>query len=643
MATGFSIGTGAGDAITEVLSHTLTGRSAAISEKSRRTSRFYDDNNEGLEEDPHPISKAEDWKLMPEVKMHHQQGKADNLKDRKLGVTWQNLTVKGVGSGDSYNENIFSQLNVGQLVKEARHKAPLNTILDNSHGCVKPGEMLLVLGRPGSGCTTLLKMLANYREGYAEVNGDVKFGSMDHKEAQKYRGQIVMNTEDELFFPTLTVGQTIDFATRMKIPYHLPSNMDNAKDLQADTRDFLLNSMGISHTYNTKVGNEFVRGVSGGERKRVSIIEALATKGSIYCWDNSTRGLDASTALEWARALRAMTDVLGLATIVTLYQAGNGIYDLFDKILVLDEGKEIYYGPAKGARPFMEDLGFVCDDAANTGDFLTGVTVPTERRIREGYENKFPRTATEIWEAYEKTSTRAEMQKEYDYSTTQTAKTNTADFQEAVAHDKDKSLPKNSPLTVSFYTQVKACIIRQYQIIWGDKATFLIKQISTLIQALIAGSLFYNAPANSGGLFIKGGSLFFALLYNSLLAMSEVTDSFTGRPVLAKHKSFAFFHPAAFCIAQIAADIPVVIFQVTHFSLVLYFMTGLKMDGGAFFTYWIVIISVTMCITALFRSIGAAFSTFDGASKVSGFLFTAFVLYAGYQIPRPHMHPWFAW
>jgi ABC-type multidrug transport system ATPase subunit len=356
MSTSFCLGAGTGDSVLEVLSQTLSGRSAAFSEKTRRSSRFYNENNDAVEQDPYPISKAEDWKLMPEVKLFHQQGQTDNMKDRKLGVTWQNLTVKGVASGDAFNENIVSQLNIPLLVNEARHRPPLNTILESSHGCVKPGEMLLVLGRPGSGCTTLLKMLANQRDGYAEVTGDVKFGSMDHKEAQKYRGQIVMNTEEELFFPTLTVGQTIDFATRTKIPFHLPSSKESPEEFQVESRDFLLRSMGISHTYNTKVGNEFVRGVSGGERKRISIIETLATRGSIYCWDNSTRGLDASTALEWARALRAMTDVLGLTTIVTLYQAGNGIYDLFDKILVIDEGKEIFYGLTKEARPFMESL-----------------------------------------------------------------------------------------------------------------------------------------------------------------------------------------------------------------------------------------------------------------------------------------------
>lgn len=308
------------------------------------------------------------------------------------------------------------------------------------------------------------------------------------------------------------------------------------------------------------------------------------------------------TALEWAKALRAMTDVLGLSTIVTLYQAGNGIYELFDKVLVLDEGKEIFYGPMKDARPFMEGLGFVCEDAANTSDFLTGVTVPTERQIIPGHENTFPKTATDIRQAYENTSLISEMKKDYDYPTRPAPVAQTDDFKTAVSHDKHESLPKNSPLTASFTTQIRACIIRQYQILWGDKSTFIIKQTASLVQALVVGSLFYNAPNNTEGLFLKGGSLFFALLYNSLVAMSEVTDSFTGRPVLAKHKAFAFYHPAAFCIAQIATDIPVLIFQVSIFSVVLYFLSALKIDAGAFFTYWIVTLSVTMSITAMVRT-----------------------------------------
>lgn len=237
----------------------------------------------------------DDWALRPEVVAFSDRDQASGFPRRELGVTWQDLTVEALSTDAAIHENVLSQFNIPTKIRESRQKPPLRTILDNSHGCVKPGEMLLVLGRPGSGCTTLLNMLANKRRGYAKVSGNVNYGSMDAKEADAYRGQIVMNTEEELFFPSLTVGQTMDFATRLKMSAQLPQGVRSQEEQRTAFRDFLLKSMSIEHTNDTKVGNAFVRGVSGGERKRVSIIECLASKGSVFCWDNSTRGLDAST------------------------------------------------------------------------------------------------------------------------------------------------------------------------------------------------------------------------------------------------------------------------------------------------------------------------------------------------------------
>ncbi|KAJ6134562.1 hypothetical protein N7523_000884 [Penicillium sp. IBT 18751x] len=589
---------------------------------------------------PSPKKNTE-WSMTPQVIRNAQRDEAAGFKRRELGVTWQNLTVEVLAAEAAVKENMISQFNVPQLIKDMRRKPPLKAILSDSHGCVKPGEMLLVLGRPGSGCTTLLKMLANRREGYHTINGDVRFGNMTHDEAIKYQGQIVMNTEEELFYPRLTVGQTMDFATRLKVPFHLPDGAKSVEEYTAETKQFLLESMGIAHTTDTKVGNEFVRGVSGGERKRVSIIECLATRASVYSWDNSTRGLDASTALEWAKALRAMTDVQGLSTIVTLYQAGNAIYNLFDKVLVLDEGKQIYYGPAAQAKPFMENLGLMYTDGANIGDFLTGVTVPTERKIKPGWENRFPRTADAILAEYKNSVIYKNEISHYDYPNSDVAAERTEAFKESVAWERSNHLPKRSDLTISFWAQIVSCTKRQYQILWGDKSTFLIKQVLSCIMALIAGSCFYNSPDSSAGLFTKGGAVFFSLLYNCIVAMSEVTESFKGRPILIKHKGFAMYHPAAFCLAQITADFPVLLFQCSIFSIVIYWMVGLKHTAAAFFTFWAILFTTTLVITALFRCIGAAFSTFEAASKISGTAVKAIVMYAGYMIPKPKIKNWF--
>ena len=299
---------------------------------------------------------------------------------------------------------------------------------------------------------------------------------------------------------------------------------------------------------------------------------------------------------------------------------------------MLDEGKQVFYGSREQARPFMETLGFVCGDGANVADFLTGVTVPSERKIKPDFESRFPRNNIELQQAYQRSDIKPAMDRELEYPTTEEAEMNTRMFCDAVTLDKSPHLRKSSPMTLSFPQQVKACVIRQYQIIWGDKPTFIIKQGSTFVQALIAGSLFYNAPDNTAGLFVKGGALFLALLYNALLAMSEVTDSYAGRPILAKQKNFAFFNPAAFCIAQVAADIPILFFQVTSFIIVLYWMTALKATAAAFFTSWFVVYLTTFVMTAFFRMVGAGFPNFDAASKVSGFSITALILYIGYQV-----------
>jgi hypothetical protein len=243
----------------------------------------------------------------------------------------------------------------------------------------------------------------------------------------------------------------------------------------------------------------------------------------------------------------------------------------------------------------MEDLGFVCAEGANVADFLTGVTIPTEREIRPGYEHQYPQDASAILACYEKLPIHGLMTKEAkEYPSLPITRENTEAFQRSADADKHPGLPKNSSLTTNFRTQVQACVFRQYQITWGDKSTFIIKQVSTLVQALLAGSLFYNASNDSAGLFIKGGALFFYLLLNALLSVSEVVDSFAGHPVLLKHKAFAFSHPSAFCIAKIAADILVIIFQISIFSIVLYFMVGLTMSASAFSTYWIVLFAGTM-------------------------------------------------
>ena len=140
-----------------------------------------------------------------------------------------------------------------------------------------------------------------------------------------FRGEAVYAGENDVHFPMLSVGDTLAFAARARAPRELPAAL-KSKDFSILLRNVIMAIFGISHTANTVVGNDFIRGVSGGERKRVSIAEAALSDAALQSWDNSTRGLDSANAVEFCRTLRTATELLQSTVLVSLYQAPQEAY-----------------------------------------------------------------------------------------------------------------------------------------------------------------------------------------------------------------------------------------------------------------------------------------------------------------------------
>lgn len=221
------------------------------------------------------------------------------------GVVFRNLTVKGIGLGAALkatNTDIFldplRELWSLVTLENARRGKPVRTIIDDFTGVVRPKEMCLVLARPGGGASTFLKVIGNQRSGFEAVEGEVLYGGTSAKEMkQSFRNEVLYNPEDDLHYATLTVEDTLKFALKTRTPgKESRKDGESREDYVKDFLRSVAKLFWIEHTLGTKVGGDIVRGVSGGEKKRVSIAEAMVTKASVQCWDNSTKGLDASTA-----------------------------------------------------------------------------------------------------------------------------------------------------------------------------------------------------------------------------------------------------------------------------------------------------------------------------------------------------------
>ncbi|CZR53514.1 probable ABC1 transport protein [Phialocephala subalpina] len=566
---------------------------------------------------------------------------------RRAGVVWKNLKVCGSGSAINLQKNVGSLLLAPLRFREFFGKGPEKTILNEFDGVLKSGEMLVVLGRPGSGCSTLLKTLMGELHGLdMKPQSEIHYNGITQKQMLKqFKGELVYNQEVDKHFPHLTVGETLEFAARVRTPRQRLIEGVSRETWAKHMAAVVMTMFGLSHTYNTKVGNDFVRGVSGGERKRVSIAEMALAGSPIASWDNSTRGLDAATALEFTKSLRLSSNLAGAVHLVAIYQASQAIYDEFDKAVVLYEGRQIYFGPCDEAKQYFVDMGWECPTRQTTGDFLTSVTNPSERKVRKGYEKNVPRTADDF-EKYWKQSVQYKALKqeiqEHEEEFPMGGKT-LEQFAASRKGMQSKHVRPESPYTISIPMQVRYCTQRAYQRLWNDKTSTVTTIIGQIVMALIIGSIFYGTRHDTASFFQKGGVLFFAVLLNALISISEINTLYSQRPIVEKQASYAFYHPFTEALAGIVADIPVKFMIATCFNIILYFLSGLRREPSQFFIFFLFNFVAILTMSQIYRSLAAATKTVSQALALAGVVTLAIVIYTGFVIPRPDMHPWFKW
>lgn len=257
---------------------------------------------------------------------------ADGTTPHTAGVAFKNLDVFGFGAPTDYQKTVGNSVLEGvNLLRSliGRGRTQRLNILRHVEGVVHSGEMLCVLGPPGSGCSTLLRTIAGDTHGF-HVAKDATLnyqGIRPEQMKKEYKGEAIYTAEVDHHFAHLTVGDTLYFAARSRCPQLIPGGL-SPRDYAEHMRDVIMAMFGISHTKNTRVGNDFVRGVSGGERKRVTIAEAALGYAPLQCWDNSTRGLDSANAVEFCRTLRTQSDVMGITACVAIYQAPQAAYEV---------------------------------------------------------------------------------------------------------------------------------------------------------------------------------------------------------------------------------------------------------------------------------------------------------------------------
>ncbi|KAF7587765.1 hypothetical protein BBP40_006725 [Aspergillus hancockii] len=567
---------------------------------------------------------------------------------RAAGVSFRNVNVSGYGSPLGYQKTVSNvMLQVVDFVSSLGHRNQTTIqILKDHDGLIRSGEMLLVLGRPGSGVSTLLKTIAGQTKGL-HIDPSAVFSydgiprDMMHSQ---FRGDVVYQAETDVHFPHLTVGQTLLYAALAKTPQNRLPGVSR-ECYAAHMRDVIMAIFGLSHTVNTKVGDDFVRGVSGGERKRVSIAEVALAQSPIQCWDNSTRGLDSATALEFIRTIRSSVDLSGAASIVALYQASQQAYEAFDKVTVLYEGRQIYFGPTDRAKQYFIDLGYHCPSRQTTADFLTSLTNPTERIVRKEFEARVPSTPDEFAQTWKTSQLRKQFLGEiHQYEKeNQLGGPSVQDYLYSRQAEKSSWMTQKSPYTISTALQILLCLRRGFRRLQGNKSFFFVTVLGNFFMSLVLGSVFYDLPATTAGFNNRCILLFFAVLFNALNSSLEILSLYAQRPIVEKHAIYAFYRPLSEAIASTICDLPCKILSTIAFNIPLYYMSNLRRDSGNVAIYLLFAFSSTLTMSMIFRTIGQSSRTIAQALTPAALFVIGLVVYTGFVLPTRNMQVWLRW
>ncbi|RAH61989.1 ABC multidrug transporter [Aspergillus piperis CBS 112811] len=538
------------------------------------------------------------------------------------------LTALGVFSALLRPRDTFSQ----------GRKSP-KSIVRNLNGVISNGELLLILGRPGAGCSTVAKTLCGKLDGLKlDPESVFHYHGIPHQQTlENVKRAILYNYGTDKHFSHLTVGRTLEFAASIRAPTERLQGITRTEYAKAITK-VVVAVFGLSHTYSTKV-----KDVTEGERKRVSIAEIILSGASLAAWDKSTQGLASTEALKFVQSLRLAADLGSSSHVVAAYEASEAMYDLFDRTLLLYEGRQIFYGSSSEAKGFFERQGWYCHPHQSTAEFLTSITNPTERQPRRGMENRVPRAPKDFETYWCQSPEYQELRREMSGHKQIAGSHSRERLIDPKLDEKQKQLGKThfGSQYPGIMLQVRLTTIRAFQRAWNERASAACKITVNFIIALLIGSMFYNTPATTAGFFSKGSVLFYLVMLNSFLPLTELSNQLSQRPVVEKHASFGFYYPMAESLAILMSEIPKNFLLVLVNTIVIYFMSNLRREPSQFFICLLINFVLIHVASAAFRMTAAVTKTLAQVQALAGMLVLWVFIFTGFIIPEPRMPHWF--
>ncbi|KAL4419611.1 hypothetical protein ABPG77_001665 [Micractinium sp. CCAP 211/92] len=532
-------------------------------------------------------------------------------------------------------------------------------IIDNASGVIKPGVFTILLGPPGSGKTTFLQTLAgaNRRDHSLKVRAqELSYNGRQLHEFFVERAAAYVSQND-LHYGELTVRETFQFAARcMSSGYKQDLNAElERRELEAGITpdpevvaymlgtaanrrhssmmvEVILKLLGLDVCADTVVGSAMLRGISGGQKKRVTSGEMLVGPVRALFADEISTGLDSNTTYQIMKSLRNFTHVMKVATVVGLLQPQPEAFGLFDEVILLSNGKVCYHGPVEAVLPFFEGLGFRCPPRRGVADFLQEVTTPSDQQKYWDPQSGKP------WRFLSAAMIEAEYKRSPQWAALQSVLD--APFDRATADPRALATKKyGQPRGELLRANFKRTVLLQAR----NKVFTIIRTAQVLLMAFVVATLFWREDKNTvedGNLFF--GVLFYSILYMLLGAISEMHLLVARLPVFWKQRHMRFYPGWCFAIPTFVTRIPYSFLEATIWTMLVYWIVGFS-PNVRFLMFWFQLFLINIWSVGLFQLIAAVCRDDTIATSVGSLFLLLFINLTGFVLNKSNIPPWWIW
>lgn len=607
-------------------------------------------------------------------------------------------------------------------------------LLDGVDGVIKPGRLTLLLGPPGSGKSVLLQALSGRLRQHKglRIHGSIKYNGEDVHDFVVQRTAGYVDQHDK-HIPNMTVIETVNFAAQCQTPEEnmvhilagVKEQLRHVRNKKSQTPDgdmdeleeeieqvvaelgqsskmnesgevsftdegsqeeflkllrklvvskakpyIILNILGLGNVLNTFVGDESLRGVSGGEKKRVTSAEVMVGPQWAIFMDEISTGLDSATTFSVVQSLRNACHAFERTVVVSLLQPAPEVMELFDDLLLLTDGKVIFHGPMQDALPFFATLGFECPARKDPGSFLQEVTSPVGQLLYASSSLLAQHGLSEADKDFDKIMQSPPQKLLVDVEHMKNAFWNTETgkgmMQQLEEHPFDRATGNPHSLARQEYARSGILLSwfalkRQMILIRRDKAYYIARSVQAVVMGLIISSFFASvAPPepptmNDPGsqeryrqdIFAQGRKVLslcvLSIIYLSMSSMPVVGFVFNTKAVFYKHRDNKFFPSWAYAIAHLISQIPSSTAESILFSVTVYWISGLYRSAGNFFIFLLITWSCSNCLAGLFRLLAYTSSNMIRANALGSLILLLLMLTNGFTIIRTSIPDYLIW